>query len=101
MLTARDIGRRRLLRLGLLLAAVPCMAGLVLALERTAQQYERSLDVCSMHIGESLAAVYWIKGIYVPAALRDINYVLRDHHADGLAGRGACTVWCWRTCIAA
>src|SRR5262245_31163650 len=77
------------------------MAGPVLALERTAQQYERSLDICNMHIGESLAVVYWIKGIYVPAALRDINYVLRDHHADGLAGRGVCTVWCWRTCIAA
>ena len=25
--------------------------------------------------GGSLAAVYWLKGIYVPAALRDINYL--------------------------
>jgi len=53
-----------------------------LALERPALKYERSLDVYNMHTGESLTTVYWIKGTYVPAALRDISYVLRNHHSD-------------------
>jgi uncharacterized protein YcbK (DUF882 family) len=79
---AHSISRRRLLRLGLLAAAVPCVSAPALALERTAQQRERSLAFYNVHTGESLTTVYWIKGTYVPAALRDINYVLRDHHSD-------------------
>ena len=73
---------RRLLRLGVLAAAVPCVSGPTLALGRTAQQCERSLDFYNVHTGESLTTVYWIKGTYVPTALRDINYVLWDHHSD-------------------
>jgi uncharacterized protein YcbK (DUF882 family) len=53
-----------------------------LALERPAQQGERSLHFYNVHTGESLTTVYWMKGTYVPAALRDIDYVLRDHHSD-------------------
>jgi uncharacterized protein YcbK (DUF882 family) len=53
-----------------------------LALERPALKYERSLDFYNVHTGESLTTVYWIKGTYVPAALRDISHVLRDHHSD-------------------
>ena len=77
-----DISRRRLLRLGLLAAVVPCVSRPVLALEHPAQQRERSLDFYNVHTGESLTTVYWIKGTYVPGALRDINYILRDHYAD-------------------
>ena len=79
---AHGISRRHLLRLGLLAAAVPCVAGPALALERTVQKFERSLAFYNVHTGESLTTVYWIKGTYVPAALRDINYVLRDHHSE-------------------
>ena len=79
---SHSISRRRLLRLGLLAAAVPCVSAPALALERPALKYERSLDFYNMHTGESLTTVYWIKGTYVPAALRDISYVLRDHHSD-------------------
>ena len=79
---SHSISRRRLLRLGLLAAAVPCVSAPALALERTAQQCERSLAFYNVHTGESLTTVYWIKGTYVPAALRDIDYVLRDHHSD-------------------
>jgi len=53
-----------------------------LALERPALKYERSLDFYNVHTGDSLTTVYWIKRTYVPAALRDISYVLRDHHSD-------------------
>jgi uncharacterized protein YcbK (DUF882 family) len=73
--------RRRFLHLGAL-AAATCLPCPVLALERTSQRFERSLDLYHVHTGESLSTVYWIKGHYLPGALREINYVLRDHHAD-------------------
>jgi uncharacterized protein YcbK (DUF882 family) len=76
-----SFSRRRFFRLGILAAAscLPCPA---LALECTAQKCERSLDLYNVHTGESLTTVYWIKGTYVPTALRDINYLLRDHHSN-------------------
>jgi len=76
------INRRHLLRLGVLAAAamyVPCPA---LALKRTSQRFERSLDFYNVHTGESLSTVYWMQGTYLPSALQDINYILRDHHCD-------------------
>jgi len=77
-----SISRRRFLRLGALAAAVSCVPCPALALERTAQKFERSLDFYNVNTGESLRTVYWIKGKYIPLSLRDINYVLRDHHSD-------------------
>jgi uncharacterized protein YcbK (DUF882 family) len=77
-----SISRRRFLRMGVLAAAasgVPCPA---LALERMTQRFERALEFYNVHTGESLRAVYWVKGKYLPMSLRDINYVLRDHHSD-------------------
>ena len=77
-----SISRRRFLRLGALAAAATCIPYPALALERTAQRFERSLDFYNVHTGESLSTVYWIKGKYLPVSLRDINYILRDHHSD-------------------
>ena len=77
-----SISRRRFLRFGVLAAAVSCVPCPALALERTSKRLERSLDVYNVHTGESLSTVYWIKGKYLPMSLRDINYVLRDHHSD-------------------
>jgi len=77
-----SISRRRFLRLGALAAAATCVPLPALALERTSQRFERSLDFYNVHTGESLSTVYWIKGKYLPVALRDINFILRDHHSD-------------------
>lgn len=77
-----SISRRRLLSLGAMAAAVTCVPSPALALERTTQKFERSLGFYNMHTGESVSAVYWVQGRYMPMALRDINYVLRDHHND-------------------
>jgi uncharacterized protein YcbK (DUF882 family) len=77
-----SISRRRFLRFGALAAAVSCLPCPALALERRTQQFERSLDVYNVNTGESLSTVYWTKGKYLPLSLRDINYVLRDHHSD-------------------
>ena len=52
-----------------------------LALGRTTQQFERSLDVYNVPTGEGHHGVLE-QGTYVPEALRDMSYVLRDHHSD-------------------
>jgi uncharacterized protein YcbK (DUF882 family) len=76
------LSRRSFFRLGAMAAAVSCVPAPALALERTTQKFERSLDFYNVNTGESLNSIYWVKGRYVPMALRDINYVLRDHHND-------------------
>jgi len=49
---------------------------------RTAALFERSLAFYHLHTGESLSTVYWVQGHYLPGALGEINYILRDHHAE-------------------
>ena len=50
----RSISRRRFLRFGALAAAVSCVPCPALALERTAQKFERSLDFYNVqHRGKS------------------------------------------------
>lgn len=77
-----SISRRCFLRMGGLAAAASCVPCPGMALERTVQRFERSLDFYNARTGESLSTVYWMKGKYLPLSLRDINYVLRDHHSD-------------------
>jgi uncharacterized protein YcbK (DUF882 family) len=74
--------RRRFLHLGVLAVAATCLPCQALALERTSQRFERSLDFYNVNTGESLSTVYWMQGHYLPGALWEINYVLRDHHSD-------------------
>jgi uncharacterized protein YcbK (DUF882 family) len=40
---------------------------------------ERTLSFHNTHTGESMKTLYWNEGAYVPQALADINYVLRDY----------------------
>ncbi|HSD83573.1 MAG TPA: DUF882 domain-containing protein [Anaerolineae bacterium] len=42
----------------------------------------RELAFYNLHTGESLKTAYWSKGEYLPEALADINYVLRDFRND-------------------
>lgn len=39
----------------------------------------RSLSFENLHTGEGLTTVYWERGEYLPAALEQIDVVLRDH----------------------
>ena len=73
--------RRRMLRLGALAAAL-CVPGPALALKRTSQLFERTLDFYHVHTGERLSTVYWVQGHYLPGALQEINYLLRDYYAE-------------------
>lgn len=39
----------------------------------------RRLSIESLHTGERLSTVYWADGQYLPGALDEVNWVLRDH----------------------
>jgi len=80
------LSRRRVLRLGALAAATTCLSCSSLAPQRASQPFEqpleRALSFYHVRTGERLRTVYWVQGHYLPDALREINYVLRDHHSD-------------------
>jgi len=42
----------------------------------------RSVSLYNTHTGEWVRTVYWADGHYIREAVRDINWVLRDHHSD-------------------
>ena len=42
----------------------------------------RSVSLYNIHTGEWVRTVYWADGHYMREAVRDINWVLRDHHTD-------------------
>jgi uncharacterized protein YcbK (DUF882 family) len=73
------IDRRSFLKLGLACTAslaipLPCYAQLKRLTTR-----EKTLSFYNIHTGEKLdKVVFWADGQYVPEALADINYLLRD-----------------------
>ncbi|MCS7307721.1 MAG: YcbK family protein [Aquificaceae bacterium] len=41
----------------------------------------RSLNLYALNTGESIKTVYWIDGVYIQGALKEIDYLLRDHRS--------------------
>jgi uncharacterized protein YcbK (DUF882 family) len=74
------IDRRRFLKLGLLLPALPLPA---FAADLSAG--ERRLGLHNLHTGEKLDLPYWAEGNYLTESLADINRVLRDHRTGQVA----------------
>jgi uncharacterized protein YcbK (DUF882 family) len=72
--------RRRFLRCGALAAAcigiAPRRGAAVLA---ASGPPERWLAFYNLHTGESLKAMYWARGEYLPEPLAEINHILRDY----------------------
>lgn len=72
---AGNVGRRAVLGFGLAaiagLAAGPALAALDPAQERT-------LSLHNLHTGETIRTTFWADGAFQTAALRDIDFVLRD-----------------------
>ena len=71
------LSRRRLLGAAVAAAAV----GLVDPLPAVSFA-PRSVALYNIHTGEWLRTVYWADGHYIREAVRDINWILRDHHSD-------------------
>ena len=49
----------------------------------------RSVSLYNIHTGEWLRTVYWADGHYIREAVRDINWILRDHHTDEIRAMDA------------
>lgn len=45
----------------------------------------KTLTFENLHTGDRLKATYWVEGRYIPQALSEINYVLRDHRSNEVA----------------
>jgi uncharacterized protein YcbK (DUF882 family) len=81
-LPTRTMSRRRCLKLVGLALGTTLSPGLVLARPRVSEKFEKLLAFQNLHTGESLKTIYWAAGAYVPEALEDINYLMRDHRAN-------------------
>jgi len=69
--------RRRVLGTGIAAAAVAFVR------PTTAVSFApRSVSLYNIHTGEWVRTVYWADGHYIREAVRDINWVLRDHRSD-------------------
>jgi uncharacterized protein YcbK (DUF882 family) len=77
------INRRRLLGLGAATAAMTLVPGMAMA--RNFAGPTRSLAFLNLHTAERLKTTYWADGQYIPGALDEINYILRDFVAGEVA----------------
>lgn len=87
------LSRRRLLGAGavgvLSLAATPAWAGGGLdwgdrrsSWVRPKLMVERSVSFRHLHTDETLSTVYYANGRYIPTALKEVDWLLRDYHRD-------------------
>lgn len=78
--TTGMIGRRAFLRAGMfgIGASGPLFSGDI----RSRLPSRRSLAFHNLHTGENLKCTYWENGAYVPAALAEINWILRDYRRN-------------------
>lgn len=75
------IDRRTLLKSTLLLAT----PSLALPAWANNSPAEHRLRFYNTHTGEKLNSTFWVQGQFDPAALTDINRVLRDHRSNKVA----------------
>jgi uncharacterized protein YcbK (DUF882 family) len=78
------LSRRRLLG-----AAVAVAASGIVAPVPAVSFAPRSVSLYNIHTGEWLRTVYWADGHYIREAVRDINWILRDHHTDEIRAMDA------------
>jgi uncharacterized protein YcbK (DUF882 family) len=74
----RSVSRRTFLAAGLATAAA-CFSPYKAFASVLKTLPEKALSFYNTHTGETLKAVYWDQGTYLPQALAEINYILRDH----------------------
>ena len=72
------ISRREILRLSGLTAVSLTVPSLAAAGLRIPHAPPRSLSIYNLHTDEKLSAVYWEDGRYLPDALSQIDYIMRD-----------------------
>jgi uncharacterized protein YcbK (DUF882 family) len=75
----RGVSRRDFLSAGLVTTVACLFPYKAVAAVSKIFSAERALSFYNTHTGENMKAVYWSEGAYVPQALADINYILRDY----------------------
>lgn len=76
----RSIIRRRLLKLGLLTAVSGIFPARTMAAVQDFLYDERAICIYNLHTKEYLDTVYWKNGAYVPEAIKELNFIFRDHY---------------------
>jgi uncharacterized protein YcbK (DUF882 family) len=76
------VNRRGFLAAGLLTTAACLFPHKAVSAALNVFSAEKSLSFYNTHTGETLKSVYWNQGIYLPQALTDINYILRDYRTE-------------------
>lgn len=74
------ISRREFCRLGLLAVASTALPSAVTATHLPLRSENRWLYFYNLHTKEDLCITYCRDGEYIPEALKDFNYILRDHY---------------------
>lgn len=77
-----SIDRRRFLRMAGVAAAATTLAPASVLAMLTAPATPRRLKFYNLHTGEQLDVVYYEKGRYLPQALAEIDYILRDYRQN-------------------
>ncbi len=72
------VSRRNLLKIGLMTVGSALIPGAAIAAYRVIPHRARSLSFYNLHTGESLKTTYFANGEYIPGALHEINFILRD-----------------------
>ena len=73
------VSRRAFLAAGLVTTAVCFLPYKAVAAVSKVFSTERELSFYNIHTGENMKAIYYWRGTYMPQALSDINYILRDY----------------------
>ncbi|MEJ2007822.1 MAG: DUF882 domain-containing protein [Acidobacteriota bacterium] len=80
----QGVSRRNFVRLGSVATAALTVPRLLLAGTGARQPAEKSLAFYNLHTGEHLKTVYWAEGHYIPGALKEINWILRDYRRNAV-----------------
>ena len=78
------MSRRRALKLAGWMTAAWLTPRPALAHRRASTTRERALALYNIHTGERFQTVYWVEGRYIPEALQEINYILRDYRVNAV-----------------
>ncbi|WP_290647760.1 DUF882 domain-containing protein [Aquisalimonas sp.] len=81
-----ESGGRQLSRRRIIAASAWALAGAISpsAMMAFAASRQRSLRLHNLHTGEALSVTYWEDGNYLPDAVGEISYLLRDHRTDAV-----------------
>ncbi len=77
-----SLTRRSFIKAGLALIAYNALPSFAYA--HITKQPTRSLHLHNIHTGESIKTIYWEEGVYITESMKDISYILRDHHTNDM-----------------